>query len=114
MMLSSDIKVLLEDAITNRTPSAIILREANPLDYRTPTKLALTVCGWGRSSKAVTYDLPGWDQIRSDIDDEYFIVYWGEEADQASVVRPTTKMDLLFWVTNGTIDVLADELANEF
>jgi len=63
----------LQEDLVGSMPECVILQTNNSLDPTTPLGRPLKVTGWGRSSKHMTYDLPGWDQI-GEANDEYYIV----------------------------------------
>jgi len=52
-----------------KLPMSIVLTAPNPLDPTTPVGVRLSVSGWGRGSKWVTYKVPGWEQIAPDGDE---------------------------------------------
>lgn len=102
----SEIRELLGYMSTG-TPHCIMLSAPNPLDSTTPVGKQLRVCGAGTGSAYITYDLPGWDLIRSD-DDKYYIATDGEND---YVVRQASIHERFFLFSESRLLELADEFA---
>ena len=75
-----------------RIPEAIILRAANPLDPTTPVGEVLRIGGWGRGSRWVTYNVPGYENIAPE-NDEFVIVT--DPNKEAHVVRMNVNCESL-------------------
>ena len=96
-----------EQELLTSTPHVIIVKGDNLLDPNTPRDTPLSVCGWGMGSKYITYNLPGWDEIKEE-NDEYFIL---SDCNRCYVMRVSIEHEK--FVSESTIRTFASWYSNE-
>ncbi len=64
----------VEEGLERLTTQVIILHDRNPLDMDTPVAVPLHVVAWGYNAEHVTYSVPGYNEISTTEEDEFYIV----------------------------------------
>ena len=82
--MNKNLKSILKRHLVDRQPDCIVLNSENKFDASTPIGEILYCIGWGRSTKYIAYDVPGWDLVGKeerylvvkDVKDVYHVVSW--------------------------------------